>query len=61
MATLLSIKRVYERHRAENPMSILSERTIRIAVKNGTLPSISAGSKALICWETFNNWVKGKM
>lgn len=61
MATVLSIKKTYERHRRENPDSILSERAIRLAVKNGSLPYINAGSKALICDETFEKWLKGQL
>ena len=60
MATLLSIKRTYERHRRDNPMSVLSERAIRRAVKDGSLPSIPVGNKALVCWETFDQWVRGE-
>ena len=61
MSTLLSIRRTYEKHRRENPSSILSERAIRSAIKCGNLPSIAAGNKALICWETFNRWIKGEI
>jgi len=61
LAALLSIKRIYIKHRAENPESILSERIIRQAVKNGSLPAINLGSKALICTETFEKWIKGEI
>ena len=60
MTTLLSIKRAYEKHRRENPSSTLSERIIRQAVKNGSLPAISVGTKVLICYETFDKWLKGE-
>jgi len=61
MAAVMSIKRTYEKHRQENPCSMLSERAIRQAVKNGNLPYINAGSKALICNETFDKWLKGEL
>jgi hypothetical protein len=61
MAAVMSIKRTYEKHRRENPESILSERAIRQAVKNRSLPSINAGAKALICTDTFDKWIKGEL
>lgn len=61
MASLLSIKSIYTKHRQENPGSSLSERTIRQAVKNGELPAIYAGNRALICDEVFENWLRGEL
>ncbi len=61
MATLLSIRALYEKHREENPSSMLSERAIRQAVKAGELPSISAGNRALINTETFTAWLNGEL
>jgi hypothetical protein len=58
MATLLNIKRTYEKHRSENPLSTLSERAIRQAVKYRTLPSIAAGVNR--CLRLFSSILKEK-
>lgn len=58
MATLLSIHKTYQRHKNENPTSILSERAIRQSIKEKTLSSISSGVKVLICYETFEEWLR---
>lgn len=61
MACLLSIQKTCIRHKTENPSSILSERAVRQAVRQGILPSINAGVKQLICYETFEKFLRGEM
>lgn len=61
MATILSINRTYEKHRKENPESTLSARAIRQATQAGDLPTIMAGSKALINYDTFNKWLQSEL
>lgn len=61
MAILLSVHRTFLKHREENPLSTLSERAIRQGVKSGELPYIKAGYKILVCYETFDNWIRGFM
>lgn len=57
MATILSIDRVYKKHHDENPESLLSKRSIRLAAKRGDFPTIKSGSKTLICYEIFEAWL----
>lgn len=57
----LTIRKTFERHRAENPDSQVSEKAIRRAVRTGELPSIQAGNRALICWDTFEAWRRGDL
>jgi len=61
MSCLLSIQKTCIRHKAENPSSILSERAVRQAVREGNLPSINAGIKQLVCYETFEKWLRAEL
>ena len=57
MATILSIDRVYKKHHDENPESLLSKRSIRLAANKGEFPIFKSGSKTLICYEIFEAWL----
>lgn len=57
----LTIRATHERHKQENPDSMISEKMIRAAVKSGDLPSVKAGNRALISWQTFENWRQGSL
>ena len=57
----LTIKVIYKKHKAECPSSMISEDSIRRAVKNGTLPCIKVGNRALISWEVFESWRNGEL
>ena len=35
------------------------EKMIRAAVKDGSLPAVWAGNRALVSWQTFENWRQG--
>lgn len=54
---MLTIRETYLKHIKEYPDSQLSLNSIRSAVLSGELKSISAGTKRLINWDVFNNWL----
>lgn len=57
----LTIRKLFARHRAEQPDSEISEKGIRMAVKSGDLPSVKVGNRALISWKTFEAWRRGNL
>ena len=57
----LTIRATYERHKKENPDTMISEKMIRTAVSSGDLPAVMAGNRALICWDTFEAWRRGDL
>lgn len=57
----LTIRKLFERHRAENPDSAISEKAIRAAVRDGSLPHIKVGNRCLICWDVFESWRRGEL
>lgn len=57
----LTIRKTYDRHKAESPDSLISERMIRAAVRSGDLPAVHVGNRALICWDTFEAWRRGEL
>lgn len=54
-----TIRKIHEIHLQENPDSMVSEKMIRAAVKDGSLPAVWAGNRALVSWVTFENWRQG--
>ena len=56
-----TIRRIYRIHKTENPDSMLSEKGIRAAVKDGSLPSLRVGNRVLIAWQTFEKWRSGEL
>lgn len=57
----LTIRKTYARHKQECPESLISEKAIRDAVRSKELPSIHAGNRALIAWDTFEAWRRGEL
>ena len=57
----LTIRKTFDRHKQENPDSMISEKAIRAAVKKGDLPSITVGNRVLISWQTFEAWRQGEL
>lgn len=58
---LLTAKRLYLRHKADCPESLLSERAIRNAIKDGSLPSVPCGNRRLVRVDVFERWTKGEI
>lgn len=55
-----TIRRLHAIHKEQFPDSMISEKMIRAAVKDGSLPAVMAGNRALIAWQTFEDWRQGK-
>lgn len=61
MSSNYSIEKIFKLHRASCPDSQISKRSIKMAVADGTLPSIVVGNRNLINIETFEKWLKGEL
>ena len=57
----LTIRKLLQRHREENPETCISEKMLRAAVRSGSLPCVNAGNRSLISWQTFENWRAGTL
>ncbi len=57
----LTIRKLFERHKTENPDSAISEKAIRAAVRSRELPAVMVGNRALIAWDTFEAWRRGDL
>lgn len=57
----LTIRQLHARHKQENPDSMISEKMIRASVKRGDLPAVFCGNKALISYQTFEQWRTGNL
>lgn len=55
----LTIRKLYARHKLEEPDSMISEKLLRAAVRSGELPSITVGNRALVSWAVFERWRNG--
>lgn len=58
---LLSAKRLYQLHKTACPDSLLSERAIRMAIKDGSLPSVPCGNRRLVRLDVFEAWTRGEV
>lgn len=59
--TLLTIPKIYKKHRTECPDSVLSLRAIRNACKNGELPHIKSGNRVLVSVDNFEKFLSGNL
>lgn len=59
-APMYTVRKLLEIHRKDSPDSMLSERTIRNAVRSGKLPSIKSGNRSLIRLDIFEQWLRGE-
>lgn len=60
-APMYTTRRLLERHKEHSPDSMLTERTIRNAIKNGELPSIKSGNRSLVRFDIFEKWLRGEL
>lgn len=58
---LLTAKKLYLHHREMCPDSLLSERAIRMAIKDGSLPSVPSGNRRLVRLDVFEAWTRGEV
>ena len=57
---LLTAKKLYLIHKEECPNSLLSERCIRNAIRDGSLPSVPCGNRNLVRLDIFDRWTAGE-
>ena len=58
---MLTINKLFQKHKDAYPDSALSLKAIRRAVKSGELPSVESGNRKLICEERFDEWLSGRL
>lgn len=57
--SFLTIRQLYRRHKEENPDSVLGEKAIRSAVKDGSLKHRTVGTRVYVEYGAFIEWLKG--
>lgn len=60
MGQFLTIRKVHQRFKAENPDALLGENAIRQAVRSGSLKSRKIGNRAYIDYGVFLDWLMGE-
>lgn len=58
---MLTVPKLYKKHRAECPDSVLSLRAIRNACIDGKLPFIKSGNRTLISVDNFEKFLSGDL
>jgi hypothetical protein len=58
---MLTVPKLYKKHKAECPDSVLSLRAIRNACKGGQLPFVQSGNRTLVAWENFEKFLSGDL
>lgn len=58
---MLTIPKLYKKHRAECPDSVLSLRAIRNACNEGKLPHIKSGNRVLVSVDNFEKFLSGDL
>lgn len=58
---MLTVPKLYRRHKSECPDSALSLRAIRNACKSGNLPCIKSGNRVLVSVENFEKYLAGDL
>ena len=58
---MLTVPKLYRKHKAEHPDSVLSLRAIRNACNDGKLPFIKSGNRTLISLENFERFLSGDL
>jgi len=58
---MLTVPKLYKKHKSECPDSALSLRAIRNACKNGNLPYIQSGNRVLVSVDNFEKFLSGNL